>query len=309
MSLNALSQGAASRKYTVRGIFYLAVFTFSIPGILFGALFAKIQCFPGPSKAVRTPADLGLGFERLRLVASDGVPTVGWYLPPPSAPAPAVIVLHGHKGRKDDFLEQAAFLNRAGFGVAMFDMRHHGESGEAVVTFGVREADEVKPYLEFLKGRPEHAGRKIGVIGWSMGAVTALKAASLYPELAAIVADSPFAKLSEQSYWRVAGFVPRPFTTYAWMFTMATGCLLTGLPPSAWDVTRWLPALGQRPVFFIHGTDDNNIPFTQTEQLVSVIGRPVEMWYAKGVNHVDARKVYAKEYAERVTAFFRKTLN
>lgn len=309
MSLTVLSQGAAGRRYTVRGVLCLAVFTVSFPGLLFGAFFAKVQCFPGHGASTRTPADLGLKFEALRFTAGDGVQTAGWYMPPPSSPAPAVIALHGHKGRKQDFLEQAAFLQRAGFGVVLFDLRHHGDSGDAVVTFGVREAEEVRPYLDFLKARPEHAGRKVGVIGWSMGAVTALKAASLYPELAAIVADSPFASLSEESYWRVAGIVPRPFTAYAWAFTMAAGCLSTGLPPSAWEVTEWLPALAPRPVFFIHGTDDTNIPVTQTEKLVGAIGRPVELWYVRGVNHVDARKVYAKEYAGRVSSFFLKTLN
>ena len=293
----------------MRGVLGLIAFTLLTPGMLFGIFFPHVQIFPGKDANVKSPADNGMKFESLVMTGPDGVTTKGWYLPPPVSPAPGVICVHGHRGRRDQFLKEAKFLHAAGFGVALLDLRHHGDSGDGVVTFGVREAEEVRPYLDFLAARPEHRGQKLGLIGWSMGAVTVLKAASLYPEVAAVVADSPFASLSEQSYYRVTSIVPGRLGSYCWAFALATGCTLSRMLPSEWEVSEWLPKIQPRPVFFIHGAADTNIPAAATRKLVAT-ARPenVEVWYAEGVNHIDTRNVHPAEYAKRVTEFFQRTL-
>ena len=142
-----------------------------------------------------------------------------------------------------------------------------------------------------------------------MGAVTVLRAASLYPEVAAVVADSPFASLSAQSRHRIGSIIPRPMDGYCWAFALLTGCVLAGELPGAWNVSDWLPQIQPRPIFFIHGLDDGNIPPEATRTLVKA-ARPegVETWYSDGVRHIDTRNVHAAEYALRVSGFFKRTL-
>ena len=298
----------ARPRYTPRGVVTLLLFALLAPGLLFGVVFASFQIFPKRVAGTRTPATYGLAFTPLAFTAADGVPTQGWYLPPPATPAPVVVAVHGHRGRRDQFLNQAKFLVQAGYGVVMMDLRQHGESGPGVCTFGLREAEEIRPYLDHVRALPAHRDQKAGIIGWSMGAVTALRAAALYPELASVVADSPFASLADQSRHRVSSIVPRPLDAYCWAFAMLTGCVLAAEPPSAWNVAEWLPRIQPRPIFFIHGLDDNNIPPSATRTLVAAATAPVETWYTPGVRHIDSRNVYPAEYAKRVTDFFNRTL-
>jgi pimeloyl-ACP methyl ester carboxylesterase len=295
-------------RYTARGLVKLALFAFTAPGILFGVVFAKIQCFGIRTPVARTPSQLGLAYENLQMTGADGVFTRGWYLPPPKAPAPAVILVHGHMGRRDQFLDEASWLQRAGFGVVLFDLRSHGESGDGVITFGLREAEEVRPYLDLIAAKPAHAGQRVGIIGWSMGAVTALRATSLYPRIAAVVADSPFASLTEQSRWRVSQFVGPTLTPYFWTFVLAAGTLMTRELPSAWEVTQWLPAIAPRPMFLIHGLEDLNIPPAATTRLAAAATGPVDAWHAPGANHINTRFAFPQEYRDRVVGFFRKHL-
>lgn len=300
---------AARPRWTPRGIFGLIVFTLTVPGMLFGVFFASIQIFPRRSPNVKTPAVHGLPFEKLDFTAADGVPTHGWYLPPPATPAPVIVAVHGHVGRREQFLNEAKFLVRAGYGVVMPELRQHGESGGAPVTFGLREADEIVPYVNHVRGLPAHRGQKLGMIGWSMGAVTVLRAAANDPAVDAVVADSPFASLSSQSRHRIGLLVPKPLDGYCWAFALMTGCVLAQEWPGAWEVTEWLPKIQPRPIFFVHGLDDNNIPPSATRTLMAA-AKPVnvEAWYTDGVRHIDTRNVHAAEYARRVTAFFDRTL-
>jgi pimeloyl-ACP methyl ester carboxylesterase len=275
------------------------------PGLVFAALFVRLQCFPGQAACNRTPAERGLRFEALHRSSAAGVPLAGWYVPPPVAPAPAVLLLHGHGGRKDQYLDSIAFLHREGFGVVAFDMRHHGESGAAVVTFGIREAEETRGFLEDVLSRPEHRGQKVGVLGYSMGAVTALRAAKLYPDVAAVVADSPFSSLQTQSRWRVAAFVGDRLSGYFWPFAMAAGCLATGLAPSAWEVKAWLADIAPRPIFLIHGEDDRNIEPGHSRELVAAAPGPIESWFVPGACHTCSKDARRDEYERRVAEFFR----
>lgn len=300
---------SARPRYTPRRLLLLILFAVTVPGMLFGVFFASIQIFPRRSPNVKTPATHGLRYEDLAFAAADGVPTRGWYLPPPKAPAPVIVAVHGHVGRREQFLNEAKFLVQAGYGVVMPELRQHGESGGGPVTFGLREAEELKPYIEYVRARPEHRGQKLGLIGWSMGAVTVLKAAANDPTVDAVVADSPFASLSAQSRHRIGLIVPKPLAGYCWAFALITGCAFAGELPPAWEVTEWLPSIQPRPIFFVHGLDDNNIPPSATRTLMAV-AKPqnVEAWYTDGVRHIDTRNVHAAEYARRVTAFFDRTL-
>lgn len=307
--MSPVTLAAPPRRYSLRGVLALIVFTLCAPGIAFGIVFASIQIFPTREHNVKTPADIGFAYQTLSFTGVDGVATKGWYMAPPKAPAPVVIAVHGHRGRSDQFLKEARFLVDAGFGVVMFDLRQHGDSGSGVVTFGLREAEEIKPYLDHVRALPAHQGQKVGLIGWSMGAVTVLRATSIYPEVASVVADSPFASLSAQSRHRVSSIVPAPFDGYAWFFAMLTGCVLSRELPGEWEVTEWLPKIQPRPIFFIHGLDDTNIPPAATRRLVAA-AKPenVEAWYTEHVRHIDSRNVHRPEYEKRVAAFFSRTL-
>jgi fermentation-respiration switch protein FrsA (DUF1100 family) len=254
------------------------------------------------------PADLGLSASTVRTVSADGVPSSGWYIRPARAVAPAVLLIHGYGGRRDRMLGIARFLHAAGFGVAIMDLRHHGEAGDAPVTFGPGESADAEPYLDHVRALPQHAGQRIGVLGCSLGAVAALHLASRRADISAIVADSPFDSLVRQTDWQVRQSLPGALAWYARFFVLLSGALTAGIDPAECDATRWLPAIAPRPILFIHGCVDRRIPADATRRLIAAAPGPVEAWFAPGADHLDAMDDPQGLYSARITDFLRRSL-
>lgn len=109
---------------------------------------------------------------------------------------PAVIMLHGWTGSKERFQKTLTLDER--FVTAYVDLPGHGERppmeeqpdgvrklvGEAVQ----RMAGEVAAVVEFLCGRREVDGERIGLCGWSLGGFAALLALTERPAVQAAVA-------------------------------------------------------------------------------------------------------------------------
>jgi pimeloyl-ACP methyl ester carboxylesterase len=138
----------------------------------------------------RTPAEVGLAYEDVAFTASDGVGLRGWLLPHGGAgKAPAVVFVHGwpwnrlgntagrqpFEDRDVDFLPAARALHDAGMNVLLFDLRNYGESDRKLpLTFGPWEARDYVAAVNFLRGRPEVDGERIGAIGASAGGNTVM---------------------------------------------------------------------------------------------------------------------------------------
>jgi dipeptidyl aminopeptidase/acylaminoacyl peptidase len=278
------------------------------PGFAFGLVFGTGQFFPDRAPAKGGPQEYGLTVQPMQYVGADGLSTRGWYIAPPSSPAPGVVLLHGYGGRRDRMLPIAKFLHKAGYGVSLMDLRSHGEAEAGVVTFGIRESQSVLPYLDDMAARPEHRDRKIGMLGCSLGAVTALKVASMDPRVAAVIADSAFDSLIGQSRWALEERLPGVVVPYFWVFTVLTGCLVTRTPPWAWEVGDWVERVAPRPMLFMHGVADARIPVACTQRLIARAGPSAESWLLDGAGHLDAMYEHASEYEARVTRFFAKHL-
>src|SRR5215472_17355923 len=137
----------------------------------------------------------------LQVHAPDGVILASWLFTPSAPNGAVVIALHGVDDTRMGMLAHAEFLLRSGFIVLVPDSRGHGASGATVITFGVREAADIRCWSDrLLKDRP--FGRLYGM-GQSMGAAILLESLHTEPRWRAIVADSPFATFEEISYERL----------------------------------------------------------------------------------------------------------
>jgi dienelactone hydrolase len=77
----------------------------------------------------RTPADLGLPYETVRIPTENGKRLFAWLVPAGAEKAPAVAVIHGWGGNAEHMLPFAALFNRAGYTVLLLV---HGEDDERV---------------------------------------------------------------------------------------------------------------------------------------------------------------------------------
>ncbi|RRR69591.1 MAG: alpha/beta fold hydrolase, partial [Candidatus Viridilinea halotolerans] len=127
-----------------------------------------------------TPWELGVPFEPISIMSSNGVTLRGWWLPQ-TDPKGILIGCHGHSGSKDDMLGIGSNVWRAGYSVLLFDFRGRGESDPWPQTLVSREVDDLHAAVAFAAARLPQV--PIGVIGFSMGAAVAIITAAQKPRL------------------------------------------------------------------------------------------------------------------------------
>jgi pimeloyl-ACP methyl ester carboxylesterase len=134
--------------------------------------------------ATRAAAPAVARVRGVRFRASDGKPVTGVYRPA-DAGAPAVVLVHGLVGGADQWKAFAHYLHAAGFATLAYEGRG-----------GVQETELVKEVggaVAFLRRRHDVDARRLGIVGSSVGASTAVLAMTA-PEgrrLRAAVALSP----------------------------------------------------------------------------------------------------------------------
>ncbi len=115
------------------------------------------------------------GRQDLKITADDGLPLAATlYLPsgtPPAGGWPAIVMLHGLGGSREDMnkLAQLAFLPGEKYAVLTYDARGHGETGGLIGVDGPREIADAREVFDWLAGRPDVNKKEIGAWGISYG--------------------------------------------------------------------------------------------------------------------------------------------
>jgi fermentation-respiration switch protein FrsA (DUF1100 family) len=282
------------------GACLLVLLVLAAVGLVVGVSWMQADAFLHPRRHLPTemPAERGLDYRDVTFTASDGVTLRGWYLP--SANGAAVIVGHGIGGHRA--LDPAEMLARHGYGVLTFDWRAHGESGGDLCTFGYHEVRDVAGALAWLQEEPDVHPERIGMLGESMGAVTAIRAAAQMPGIRVIVADSPYPDLEEaiRNVWHGTGLPAFPFVP----LQIALGEWQTGLKLGAVQPLEDVAAIQPRPLLILSGGQDPITGPDAGQRYYAAAGEPVELWFEPDLGHVAFRQVYADEYERRVVGFF-----
>lgn len=134
------------------------------------------------------------------------------FLPESSAPAPAIILVHGAIDYKENFFELAEKSAAAGFAALALDMHGHGESaGERYHVRMQQWVPDVVAALDYLQDLPEVDASRIGAFGFSSGGTAVLESAILDSRLRALVTlDAtvrPIVNRFEQGAFKFLGWV------------------------------------------------------------------------------------------------------
>ena len=250
-----------------------------------------------------TPFEFQADFEEAELVTADGINFGAWYFRQPGSPQ-TVIVSGGHKGQRQSDLGIAVALWRKGFNVIVYSYRGMAGSDRAPVTFGIKEVLELQAVIAFARKRIANA--RIGLLGYSMGAVVSLLGAAGEPGVEALVLDSPFSDL-RQLLTENVGRYKLPGGPFVWlaglMLRMRTGSRLSECSPRA-----VLSSLEPRPLFFIHGGADDVTSVAHSRALYDAYRGPREIWIVQGAPHTGAYLADRPLYVERVAGFFARHL-
>jgi fermentation-respiration switch protein FrsA (DUF1100 family) len=255
------------------------------------------------------PARHGLAYRQVSFASPlDDTRLSGWYLPSPHPTGRAVVVAHGidsNRLQAGITLRLAPALVAAGFDVLAFDLRGAGESGGGTVTFGASEQWDVLGAVEQARAL---GAERVGVLGFSLGAASALLAAARSPAIDAVVADSAFANAGDalshelQRYYRL----PAPLASYALLHYR----LVSGTDPFDVAPEEVIAGIAPRPVLLISGSDDETVPPSNSERLLAAAGSPatVQRWLVPGGGHTTSYLAAPAEYQRRIVDFFREAL-
>jgi hypothetical protein len=264
----------------------------------------------GPERE-RQAADLareaGAGLETVECAASDGVRLRAWFFRPANGNGDGALLLHGVAENRVGPAGLAGFLLHRGYAVLAPDARAHGESGGEIATYGIREAADVRGWVDCLVSRERP--RCVFGYGASMGGAILLQALRVETRFCAVVAESPFASLREVTCDRV-GFL---FGTGPWLGrtvlrpTIAAS-LLWGRLRHGVDLDAASPeaaVAGTRvPILLVHGTADENIPIRHSRRLHAANPEWVDLWEVEGAAHTAAHGRAPSEFEAKVIAWF-----
>src|SRR3989441_1929868 len=251
-----------------------------------------------------TPFEFQADSEEVELVTADGISFGAWHFRQPGSPQ-TVIVSGGHKGQRTNSLGISAALWRKGFNVILYSYRGMPGSDRAPITFGIKEVLELQAVIAFARKRIPHA--RIGLLGYSMGAVVSLLGAAGEPGVEALVLDSPFSDLRTLLIENVRMRARLPGTPFVWlaglMLRARSGSKLADCSPIS-----VLSSLEPRPLFFIHGGADRITNVNHSRRLYHAYRGPREIWIVQGAPHAGAYFADRPLYVERVAGFFARHL-
>lgn len=245
----------------------------------------------------RTPASVGLAYRDVTFCSrEDRLEIKGWLLPAANSDR-VVIMAHGYRNNRlqDDVpaLSLARELVKAGYNVLMFDFRNCGESAGAITSIGQYEVRDLLGAVDFVRHTPG-ISRRVALLGFSMGAGTAILAAAGEPAVDAVIADSPFADLEKhlKDKCHPLGSVLVPELK-----------LLTGLQPERVAPAKEVSKLASRPLLLVHGEADKVISKVSSEQIWRAAGPAASLWTVPEAGHLKAYAVAGSDYSHRVIGF------
>ena len=232
----------------------------------------------------------------------------GWFIDASSDKT--VIMVHGYRDNRLQGnvpgLDVARGLVDHGYNFLTFDLRDAGRSDGSMTTIGVYEQRDVLGAIAFVRtlGVP---GRHIALLGYSMGAATALLVAGQDAGVQAVVSDSAFADLYPylQENLPVWSHLPAfPFTPLILAFEPA----ITGVNPRLAGPVRAVPKI-QAPVLFIHGLADTQVPYHNSQELLAAAKNAADqLWLVPDADHVKSFQTDTQGYWDHVLPFLASAL-
>jgi pimeloyl-ACP methyl ester carboxylesterase len=299
-----LSTGAA---IAIAG-FLLGILLLSLLAIVeFGAWALVVPARPGKANETTQGGSPPLPQGRpIFTRARDGVRLAGrWHDGAEVSPGArrTVLLIHGFAERSEALqARRVEVLTHHGWNVAAIDLRAYGQSGGDRASFGGREADDLRCWLDSL-GQTE--GEENGLLpvlwGRSMGAAIALRVAAEDARIKALVLESPMIDLNEAlAVWfrrrrlPLAGILAR--------FVTRRAARLAGVSLTRPSPLRLAPGV-RCPVLILHGRDDTLVRPADVRRLAGALPVAPTILEVPGAGHTDVVDTGGGELLDQVARF------
>lgn len=274
-----------SNLQTVGVVFLmLLVFTGFLVGIENRIIFYPYK-FP---EGIWNPEFYGLQVEDVYFKAEDGVKLHGWFVAAtrPSNNVgqevpPTLIWFHGNAGNLSHRLEHILLLHNLRLNIFIFDYRGYGKSEGSPDEQGVY-LDSIAAYRTMTesKGLPF-------LYGQSLGGACAIEVAMHYP-IAGLILESTFTSAADMARKMFPIFPVGRFLR------------------TKFDSINKIPQV-TAPKLFLHGTQDEIVPYTMGRKLFEAAKEPKEFHDIIGAEHNDTYIVGGADYFHAIDRFVRRS--
>jgi len=255
-----------------------------------------------PKDLLTPPSDSP--FEKVAFPSSDGITLRGWFFPPPKPNGPVIIYAHGSGRDLREGLPLVPLFQKAGLGLLLFSYRNHGFSDRTSNghTYGLKESEDLDAAVQFLKSI---GYKSIALMGYSLGAASAIMSAARNPEVKAVVAIAPFASAFDLWFSNSPPFIPRPLLYVTlWLTEKRKGIKLAAISPE-----KAMKYIAPRPILLIQGTKDSYIPPAHTRRLMEAAGAGARLLLLDGADHKSVFLPGVIKKQELIIGFLREALH
>lgn len=239
------------------------------------------------------PADLGVKYKNLIWKTSEGVHLQVLEMLPQGKEIGTVLHLHGNAQNRSSHFHFSYWLTEFGYRVFVPDYRGYGGSDGKPTREGLLEDGK------FLIEKTSKVGRKpVFIFGQSLGGAIAIPALAQMksPSVCALIIESTFS-----SYRRIARQKLGSFWL-SWPLQYPLSFLI-GDSESPIDYVGNV----RIPTLFIHGTEDNVVPYEFGKALFDKSGSiNKEMWTVPNAGHTPAFAYIESPYKQKLTEWLAK---
>jgi uncharacterized protein len=302
--IGTLALTAIWLAYTQSAYLLIVFFSILVAGFSLPLIVVLLALYPRRTHPRITPKDFGiLNWQTISLFANDGVHLEAWFIPPdPASDGATLIYVHGLGGNRGDLLPQAVAMVEQGYGALLLDLRNHGTSHGSITTLGLREVEDVRGAMNYLLSRADVNPNKIGLVGYSMGGATVLRAAARIPQVRVVIAENAYSTLRENLANGIvvrSGLPPMLFASMIlWLGERITGLRIDAIRPID-DIAR----LGSRGAMLIHGKQDAMVAVENSQRLYAAASGPKSLFIIENASHIGLFDADPVEFANRVGGF------
>lgn len=259
-----------------------------------------------------TPASAGLPYTDVSFPSSQGNITLsGWFMASGQSTR-TIIIADGYQEYRlgeQAALPVARILVQHGYNVLAFDFRGEGHSGGDLVSIGEYEPYDVLGAIQYVRQRAQGRQSHIGLLGFSMGAISVLRAAADNPSAVdAVLSDSAIADLYQYLQANAQKWTHLPAFPFNQLILWEAP-LVVGLDASKVRAIDAVRTLTHTPILFVAGLADGTVPYSNTVDLYhAAADRQDQLWLVPGAGHTQAFDVAHAAYAKRMLAFFQRYL-
>jgi len=293
---------ATTKRWVLRLMLVLGcslIFILLVVLPLLGSLLITNNRFQFRERGPKTPDAVGLSVTPVEFASQDGISLRGWWNAG-DASKPVIVFVHGLNRSRLEMLERAADANHRGYGVLLFDLRNHGESGRAYTTIGIFESRDVCAASQYVKN--QDARRAQIAWGVSMGASSAILAAKQCQGFSAIISDSSFLSFRDTIAHHLTLLFRLPAFPIANLIVAITRYRL-GLDPEDGNVEAAVRVL-DTPILFIAGGADRRMPPALAERMFREARNPLkQILVIPNARHGEAFATDRTRYLNSVYSF------